>query len=51
MESTTGEKVVQTAAAGDESIKSLLGKRTDKPVDIDKSDLIKEQDDDIIKKL
>jgi hypothetical protein len=51
MESSSGEKVVQTAAMGDESIKSLLGKRTDKPVDIDKSDLMKEKDDDIIKKL
>lgn len=51
MEKSSGEKVAKGEQRGDESIKSLLGKRTDKPEDIDKSDLIKEPDDDIIKKL
>lgn len=51
MEKSSVEKVEKVGQAGDESIKSLLGKRTDKPEDIDKSDIIKEQDDDIIKKI
>ena len=51
MESSSGAKVEKPVQSGDESIKSLLGKRTEKPDEIDKSDLIKEQDDDIIKKL
>jgi len=42
MEKSSGEKVEKVDETGDESIKSLLGKRSDKPGDIDKSDLIKE---------